>query len=285
VTSLLPPTWHPALFVVLAVTAILYWRVTARTRYQATARMRRHFVFAVLVLVLAYGWPLGDLATHVSLSALVVQRLMVLLCVAPLLMTALPIDLVSAVTRPAAFDRALVVVSRPAIAIGIVTVVGTATLTPAVVSWSSSSPGAGALLALTNLCLGVVLWLPVLSTAPGARRLRHVGKGLYLLASSLVVTLLSIVWIFSRHPMYASFSHQELILGISPIVDQQLAGFVAKLGAYAPMWTIAFILLSRDSGEEIDDQTLRWADVQRELEREARKAHGDPSSGPSQAAR
>jgi cytochrome c oxidase assembly factor CtaG len=272
VRSLLPPTWHPVLYGVLAAVVLVYAVATRSERFRPTAALRTRFAVALVVLLAAYGWPLGDLASHVSLSALVVQRLLVLLCVAPLLMTSIPIDLAASLTRPAPIDRAVAVCSRPAVAVLLVTVIGTATLTPPVLSWSSSSTGAGALLGTVNLLIGVVLWLPVLSTAPGAHRLRHVGKGVYLLVSSLVVTSLSIVWIFARHPMYGSFSHQETILGISPIVDQQLAGFISKLGAYAPMWTIAFILLARDTGEEGDDTTLRWVDVQRELEREDRRA-------------
>lgn len=181
-------------------------------------------------------------------------------------MSALPVNLAAALTRPAPIDRLVAVASRPAIAVLLVTAVGTATLVPVVLAWSSSSTGAGAFFAVVNLAIGVVLWLPVLSTAPGARRLGMVGKGVYLLVSSLIVTALSIVWIFARHPMYGSFTHQQLILGISPIVDQQLAGFIAKLGAYVPMWTIAFVLLARDNGEE-DGEPWRWVDVQRELER------------------
>jgi cytochrome c oxidase assembly factor CtaG len=272
VRSLLPPTWHPGLYGVLAVAVLLYVFATRSDPYRATTPMRRRFALAIVVLVVAYGWPLGDLASHVSLSALVVQRLFVLLCVAPLLMTSIPVNLVAALTRPALIDRAVIASSRPAIAVLIVTVVGTTSLTPAAISWASSSPGAGVLFAFVNLVVGVILWLPVLSAAPGTRRLRHVGKGAYMFVSSLVVTSLSIVWIFARHPMYGSFSHQESLLGISPIVDQQLAGFVAKLGAYIPMWTIALVLLSRDNGEVTDDEPLRWVDVQRELERGDRRA-------------
>jgi cytochrome c oxidase assembly factor CtaG len=257
---------------VLALAVLVYAIATRSDPFRATRAMRRRFVLAVVVLLVAYGWPLGDLAAHVSLSALVVQRLLALLCAAPLLLTSLPVNLTASLTRPAVIDRIVVVSSRPAIAVLIVSVVGTVSLTPAALSWASSSPGAGGLLAVANLAIGVVLWLPVLSTVPGTRRLRHVSKGAYMLISSLVVTSLSVVWIFARHPMYGTFSHQESILGLSPIVDQQLAGFIAKLGAYAPMWTIAFVLFARDSGEEDEDATLRWVDVQRELERGDRRA-------------
>ena len=56
------------------------------------------------------------------------------------------------------------------------------------------------------------------------------------------------------------------------LLDQQLAGFVSKLGAYAPMWAVAFTLLARSGEGDPDDRPLRWVDVERELERADRRA-------------
>jgi cytochrome c oxidase assembly factor CtaG len=272
VTSLLPVTWHPALDAVLVALSVAYVAVTRRTGLHATRVEAIRFAGAILVLLAAYGWPLGDLAAHVSLAALVLQRLLVLLAGAPLLMSALPGDLVTVATRPPVFDRLVVACSRPAVAVVLVTVVGTASLTPSAVAWATASTAPTVLLGLVNLALGVVLWLPVLSRVPGTHHLSSVAKGIYLLVASLVVTALSIVWIFAQHPMYGSFHGQREVLGISPILDQQLAGFLSKVVTYGPMWTVAFIFLARTSGEESPGpSTLRWADVQRELERHERR--------------
>ena len=102
------------------------------------------------------------------------------------------------------------------------------------------------------------------------------AKGGYLLVASLVVTSLSFIWIFARHPMYHSFTNQSRLLGLSPLLDQQLAGFVSKLGAYFPMWAIAFVLFARagDGGDD-DQPELRWVDVERELERADRTGATD----------
>jgi cytochrome c oxidase assembly factor CtaG len=273
VTSLLPPTWHPALVGVLAVAAVGYTLLTARSRFAATRAERVRFAAALAVLYVACAWPLGDLAVHVSISATVVQRLLLMLAAAPLLVSAMPVDLVAVATRPRPIDEVARWVSHPAIAIVVVTVVGTVTLVPAVVTWSSTASGAGALVLLVTLGVGVVLWLPILGRAPATRRLGYVGQGAYLMAASLVVTSFSFVWIFSQHVLYPSFSHQRAILGMSPLVDQQLAGYVAKLGAYVPLWLVAFALFARagDHGDD-DGAPLRWVDVQRELERADR--HG-----------
>ena len=68
----------------------------------------------VLVLVVAVTWPLGDLAAHWLLMALVLQRLLLTLAVPPLLVLGTPRPLIARLTRPAAVDAVLRVVVRPA---------------------------------------------------------------------------------------------------------------------------------------------------------------------------
>jgi cytochrome c oxidase assembly factor CtaG len=279
VTALTPPTWHPALYVVLAVVAVGYAVATTRVRFAATSPQRVRFAAAVVLLLLAYGWPLGDLARHVSLTALVLQRLVVMLGVAPLLLTCVPHDLAAAVSRPRVLDRAALTLAHPAVAIVVVTAGGTATLTPAAVDWAAGSGAATTVLALSTLWLGLVLWLPILSTAPARRRLSNVAQGAYLMVASLVVTSLSIVWIFSRRPLYPALHHQHAIIAMTAIVDQQVAGFVAKLGAYAPLWTVAFVLFARSGHGDEPEEPLRWVDVQRELERVERRTRHEAHPG------
>ncbi len=55
-----------------------------------TRRQLRFLVGGLLALVLALTWPLADLAAHWSLTALVVQRLLLTLGAAPLLLLAMP---------------------------------------------------------------------------------------------------------------------------------------------------------------------------------------------------
>ena len=272
-TSFLPPTWHPALAAALAVVSIAYVVATRRGAFAASRPERQRFAAAVVLVYAVCAWPLGDLAAHVSITAVVLQRLVLMLAVAPLLLRSLPDALVDQATRQRSVDRVLRVVVRPAIAIAIVTVVGTVTLLPAAISWGSSSAIGDATFIAVTLGVGVVLWLPILGTVPGLPRLSYTAKGAFFIAASLVVTSLSFIWIFARHPMYGSLNHQQKILGISPLLDQQLAGFVSKLGAYFPMWAIAFVLFARaGDGGERDEPDLRWIDVQRELERVDRNA-------------
>ena len=83
------------------------------------------------------------------------------------------------------------------------------------------------------------------------------------------------VWIFARRPLYASYDHHEAVLGMSSVLDQQLAGFLAKLCTIAVLWTVAFSLMMRSNtaaGAGEDPEPLLWSDVEREIQRADRRA-------------
>jgi cytochrome c oxidase assembly factor CtaG len=81
------------------------------------------------------------------------------------------------------------------------------------------------------------------------------------------------VFVFSRHPLYAAFSHAHRAIALSALNDQQLAGIVAKVGTLPVLWTAAWRALSRAERAEqlgIDEEPLTWAEVERALERTER---------------
>jgi cytochrome c oxidase assembly factor CtaG len=143
-----------------------------------------------------------------------------------------------------------------------------------VVSWAAGSSAAQAVLELVVLAAGFVLWAPVLHELPGAPKLSALGRGAYLIVQSIVPSFLSIVWIFARHPLYAPYAHSGKVLALSPLLDQELSGFVAKLGTIAVLWTVAFVVMTRAESADSagrDDDPLIWSDVEREIERADRR--------------
>ena len=145
--------------------------------YRATTRQKALFLVGALVLVVAVTWPLGDLAAHWLLMALVLQRLLLTLAVPPLLVLGTPRPVIARLTRPAAVDAVLRVVVRPAPAVAIVTVVAVGTLTTGAVSLAARSDLARVVIELVVLASGFVLWAPVLTELPGTPRLSALGRG------------------------------------------------------------------------------------------------------------
>jgi cytochrome c oxidase assembly factor CtaG len=283
-----PFDWHLHLAWLLALPVLIgaYLWATGREGWGASRRQRVFFCTGVVVLVLAVSWPLGDLASHWLLLALVLQRLLLMLAVPPLLVLGTPRPIIARLTRPPAIDAVLRVVVRPLPAVAIVTVVAVGTLTTGAVSLALHSDVARVLIELVVLAAGFVLWAPVLTELPGTPRLSPLGRGGYLIVQSIVPSFLSIVWIFARHPLYPSFSHDGKVLGLTPLLDQQLAGFLAKLSTIAVLWTVAFVIMTRaqavESGEGEPDPLL-WSDVQRELERADRRERRQRTPGPPDA--
>jgi len=276
-----PLEWHLHLLWLMAVAALVVSYTWGTRRVGCTPSGKQRFLFALGVVVLlgAVTWPLADLAAHWLLLALVLQRLLLTLAVPPLLVLGTPRPLLDRLTRPAPVDAVLRVVVRPVPAVAIVTVVAVATLTTGAVTLASRSDAARVALELVVLASGFVLWAPVLTELPGTPRLSALGRGGYLIVQSVVPAFLSFVWIFARHPLYRPFDHAGKVLATTPLLDQQLAGFLAKLGTIAVLWTVAFVVMthahdSEQSGADADP--LLWSDVQRELDRAERRQRRQP---------
>lgn len=271
-----PYGWHLHLAWLLFVIAsgVAYVRATRRAGWEATRQQRILFLLALLLLFMAVTWPLGDLAAHWSLLALVLQRLVLLLAVPPLIVAGTPRPILARLTRAAAVDAVLRIAVKPLPAIIVVTVVAVGTLTTGAVNLASHSDVARVVMQLGVLASGVVLWAPVLTELPGARRLSSLGRGGYLIVQSIVPSFLSVVWIFARRSLYPSYTKAGTVAGMSPVLDQQLAGFLAKFSTIAVLWTVAFIIIRRSpefSGGEDEAAPLLWSDVEREIQRADRR--------------
>ena len=288
---------HVGAWLVVLALAALYGTALRRPGWEATPRHVAWFFLGLFLLLVALTWPIADLAAHWSLTALVIQRLILLLAVPPLLILGTPMAILNTLTRPPPVDAVVRTASRPPVAVVVVTVIAVATLSVPAVKAESSSGAARALLVVVLLATGAVLWTPVLDRLPGTHRPAALGRAAYLVVQSIVPGFLAIVWIFARHPLYPPFAGHQEGAGLSPILDQQLAGFVAKLGTIVPLWTVAFVTVVRAQRTEDrggDPDPLRWSDVERHLERAERRQQrtanpgfplAPPKAGPADRAR
>jgi putative membrane protein len=282
---------HPYCWALVILLGTGYGVVVSRPAFRTTRAEVVRFSAGLLVLLAAGSYPLADVAVHWSLTALVLQRLVLTLAVPPFLLTGTPRTLLAALTRPAPVDAVVRWCSRPPVAVVVVTVVFVATLSTAAVKAQASSVLVRGFLDIVLVLAGVVLWVPVLGRLPGGPRLTPLGRAAYLIVQSIVPSFLSIVWIFARHPLYPAFAHPGKVISLSPLLDQQVSGFVAKLGTIAVLWTVAFVVMTRaESADRAgrDSEPMMWSDVERELERADRRErrHGwrdllPPSQDPS----
>ncbi len=282
------PHLHPGTWAVLVAGAVAVGLGHRRLHHRAahpvpwTGGERARFAVALGVSGLALGWPLADLAAHWSLTALVTQRVLLVLAVAPLLLLGLPYDVVQWLTRPAPVDALLTRLARPVTAVVVVTVVAVASMAPPLVAAQAASPWARAALDVAAVAAGLVLWLPVLGRVPGLVRPRPVARVGYLVVQAVVPAFLSFVYILAARPFYPAFAGAHAAIGLRALNDQQVAGFVSKLGFLAVLLPAAAVVLSRtrESDERFGpDDPLVWADVERHFERLDRQGARDPGSG------
>jgi cytochrome c oxidase assembly factor CtaG len=221
-------------------------------------------------LLVALTWPVADLAAHWALTALVIQRMILILAVAPLLLLGLPYDVLLWLTRSSFVDGLLVRLKRPPVAIVTVTVILVACMTPFMVRAQSNSAVVRALIDLVMVITGLVLWIPVLGRVPGILRLKPVVRFGYLVAQAVIPAFLSFILIFSIHPLYSVYAHSHAAIGLRPLNDQQIAGFVSKLSMLIVLLSVGAVVLARAplSDDEFGkDDPLVWADVERHFAR------------------
>jgi putative membrane protein len=242
-------------------------------------RWSRHqiefFAGASAAMALALTWPVANLAAHWSLTALVTQRLILVLAAAPMLLLGLPHDILERATRPSVVDAVLIRLQRPPLAIVTVTVVLVGSMAPPLVVAQASSSLIRGLLFAATLIAGLVLWLPVVGRVPGIPRLRPMVRFGYLAAQGVVPAFLSFVLILAPHPLYSTFAGSRMAIDLRPLNDQQIAGFVSKLAMLIVLLTVGIVFLLRTDEESSPDDPLVWADVQRQFERADRRGSAD----------
>ncbi len=233
------------------------------------------FAAAWFAAAVASTWPVADLSAHWSLTALVTQRVILVVAVAPLLLYGLPYDVLRRVTKPAPIDAVVTRCQRPLVAIAVVTGVLGASMTPALVAAQASSTLSRGAIDLAVVLAGIVLWIPVIGRIPGVVRPRPVVRFAYLVVQAVVPAFLSFVFILSTRPLYPAFAHSQEAIGLRALNDQQVAGFVSKLSMLFVLLTVGAVVLARApvSDEEAElSEPLVWADVERQFERMDRRA-------------
>jgi len=234
---------------------------------------RRHAAFAAALVLSAVflTWPVADLAQR-SLLVRMAQQTILLLAVPPLALLGLPRRLVDAMTRPAVLDWAARSLTRPAVATVLFNIGVLVVYLPPVMNTTVRSWPARAGVDLTLLLAGVIMWVPALRVLPGTGQLRPTGRAGYLMIQSVIPSFASLVFIFARHPLYSAFDPSSI--GITTLVDQQLAGALAKVASLAVLIGAAATLLWRSHQIEErggDPDPLTWDDVERELRRLERR--------------
>ncbi len=272
---------HPASWIglagVAALSAGLAHRMRAAHREDQpgiTLRQAISLGAGIACLAVAVTWPLADLAHRYCLLAKMGQNLVLSLVAPGLILTGLPRWFTADLTRPIAVYSTIRFLTLPPVAILIFngTVIGVQT-PPAIAAASRSYPVSD-LVDLGLVLAGAVMWVPFLRIVPGAHPVSTAGRAGYLFVQSLLPNFVSLAYIFAKHPFYPVFANGARRLGLDPLLDQQLAGVLAKAVGVFVLWGAAVTVLFRASKAQeagLDPDPLTWEDVDRELRRLERR--------------
>jgi putative membrane protein len=91
-------------------------------------------------------------------------------------------------------------------------------------------------------------------------RLRPPAQLLYLFLNSILPTIPASFLTLSTVPLYPAYGNASLAFGLTPVVDQTIAGLIMKIGGTMLFWVIMAIIWFRWSASE-----HRWDQIEQEL--------------------
>lgn len=195
----------------------------------ATARQVTLFTLGVLIIWVASDWPVHDLAEGLY-GAHMLQHVLLALAAPPLLLLGTPGWLVRLVLHPRPVRVAVRALARPIPALVVFNAVLALVHWPPAVELMSRSDTVHAALHATLVGTALLMWIPVLSPAEELPRLGPAGTMCYLLAQSVLPMLLASFLSLSRLPVYLPYGAGPRLFGISPVLDQRIAGAVMGAG-------------------------------------------------------
>lgn len=112
---------------------------------------------------------------------------------------------------------------------------------PAMWDFALVDPPVHALEHLSFLIGGLVVWWPIYGPLPEVPRLPYPAQLLYLLVQSLIPAIIGAFMTFSGVVIYPVYLETPKLWGMTPLVDQQIAGLIMKVIGTLLLWAIVTV--------------------------------------------
>lgn len=220
---------HPDVLAGVGLLAAAYAVAWARGPRRSGAEPARFFA-GLGVLLLALNGPLHDLSDYYLFSAHMVQHLLLMLVVAPLLLSGTPGPLLDRLLAPLLRSRA----GRLAVRATTRPVPALALYSAALIAWHMPGPFNEALERhgwhvvehLALLAASVLAWWPVVSASALAPRLHYGAQILYLFAFGIPMTVVAAMITGAERVLYPYYAAAPRLWGLEPLADQRLGGLI-----------------------------------------------------------
>jgi putative membrane protein len=277
--------WHAHPDVIVLCLALLggYWYAVTQLRQEISdaGRVKRTqaalFVAGVLALYAASSSPIHEMAEDYLASVHMFQHMLYTMIAPPLLILGTPAWLLRAPLRNGGVYRIARIITLPLLCFAIFNSVQLFTHLPSTVNFALTHHWFHLVVHVGLVGAALLMWWPVLSPLEELPRLSYPLQMAYLFVQSLIPSVLAAFLTFSSGVFYEYYASAPRLWGLTPVEDQQFAGFVMKILGSLILW--GFIGLAfyrwyeRDVAETADP---RWEQVREELLR-----MGMPVDGPA----
>ena len=245
---------------VLVITALYFYAVgPLRERYGWAERVERkqiiYFLLAMLTIFVSLQGPLHELSEYYSLTAHMVQHLLVTLIMPPLLLKGIPRWLIEPVLRVRGVSQVARLLTHPFVAFGLFNAVFALWHVPSFYQSALGRPSVHGIEHMLFMSTAVLTWWPVYSPTSQLPPLSDPLQILFLFAQSLIPTVLGALIVFANFVMYPLYAAAPRVISLSPIDDQQVAGLIMWMGGGS---FVLFVLTLRFFRwmEEDDDEVV-----------------------------
>ncbi len=220
---------------VLLLTGLYLYAVgPLRARYQLADHVDRSqvvcFLLAMLTIFVSLQGPLHELSDYYSLTAHMIQHLLVTLIMTPLLLKGIPDWLIAPVLRVRGVLPVARLLTNPFVAFALFNAIFALWHVPAFYQAALGRPAVHGVEHVLFMGTAVLTWWPVYSPSSQLPPLSDPLQMLYLFAQSLIPTVLGALIVFAKFVMYPFYAAAPRVVPLSPIDDQQVAGLIMWLG-------------------------------------------------------
>jgi putative membrane protein len=215
------------------------------------------FVLGAAAMFVALISPL-DVGADRSLALHMLQHVMLTTIGPPLVILGLPREALRRLFRLPVFERPLSLLTAPLVAALIFIVNMWLWHLPPVYEAALDYLGVHIAMHIAFMATGLLFWWPVIEPLPEKARMGEGGKLLYLFVTGFPMGLLALLLVSSSTVVYGYYEAAQPIWGMSPLIDQQIAGIImgglGELASFAALTLIFLRFLDRDQQE--NDQAL-----------------------------
>ncbi|MEX2226354.1 MAG: cytochrome c oxidase assembly protein [Dehalococcoidia bacterium] len=266
--------WHPDIVFLCALLIGGYAFAMGGLRHERSDAMRirwvqvASFMAGVAAIYLVSSWPIHEISESRLASVHMFQHLVYTMVAPPLLIWGTPSWLLRMPLRNKSVFSVARLITHPLIAFAAFNAIQLVTHMPAAVNLALDGHAFHLFVHVLLVSSASLMWWPVLSPLDELPRLSYPLQMAYLFVQSLIPTVLAAFLTFSTGVFYDAYADAPRMWGLSPIEDQQFAGFVMKVLGSIILWSfIAYAFFRWFEQENKSDRGPRWEEVQDEMNR------------------